>query len=258
MAKKAVKKQPSVMEQIAAAAPPWYDEPEGDDKTKGADEQVKSLTAQLAAMQAKMEGMERQNAYSSFQSAPGVAQAQQKAVDPAKTVLDLKGLPDPVTKTEEYNAALMERMNQVLDARDQVRAAEVAVREEQVALQQNLWNGFKSAHPEWAEQEMLVGAAAGRVSQELLGRGVNVVQLMKQQPDLFYKEVAGVLDKQFPTLKKGAAEEEGEDEDGPAEVFGGQAGGRGGSLTGAGQALEDENKAWMKELGDWKVKAGLR
>ena len=120
-----------------------------------------------------------------------------------------------------------------------------------------LWNGFKAAHPGWEDHQEVVGAVAAQVNQGLLAKKVDVVALMQQQPDLFYKEVAGVLDKKYSALKKGDEDEDDGDE-APAQVFGGQPGKGNGVLAAAGQGVEAENKAWLRELGEIRHKAGVR
>lgn len=264
MAKKAAKQAPSVMQQLQAYAPPWEDDPA--DKVEAekdeAKAQVQSLTEQLAKMQAQIDGYARQDAYRSFQSAPAVTQGQQSVGQVAPKNLDLKGLPDPLTEPDKWQGEMQRRVEDFVAQQQAQLKAEQMASQEQTKLANDLWGGFKKAQPDWAEHEMLVEAAAGRVSQSLLSRGVNVVQLMKQQPDLFYSEVAGMLEKQYPNLKgkAGADEDEGEETE-PAVVFGGQAGGKGGSLASdvaAAQSVEQSNKEWLRELGEARVKSGLR
>ncbi len=255
MAKKA-KKAATVMEELQNYSPPWEDdEPKG----PGTDEQVKSLTEQLTKMQAQLDARNREDAYRSFQSAPGLPAPGQKAAEPAKAGLDLKGLPDPINETDKWQGELQARVTNYVESQRQAQIAEQQVQQEQASLVGNLWAGFQKAHPDWAQHEMLVEAAANRVSTSLAGRGVNVVQLMKQQPELYYAELAGMLDKQYPQLK-GAKEEEEEAEEGPAQVFGGQPGGKGGlaAETASAQSMEEQNKAWLREMGEFRVKAGLR
>lgn len=263
MAKK-VKKEAGVMEQLAAYSPPWNDPDEEDKKGPTADDQVKSLTEQLAKMQAKIDGFERKDAFRSFQAGPAPTTTNQEPVKAVKKGLDFNGLPDPVSDTEKWQGELQRRVADYVEYRTTEVQQQAAAMNEQVALANNLWGGFQKAHPEWAEQEMLVEAAAGRVTQSLAGRGVNVAQLVKQQPEIFYSEVAGMLEKQFPQLKGKAGEETDggdEEEETGAVVFGGQAGGKAGSLAGelSSAASNDEaNRAWVREIGEARLKAGLR
>lgn len=259
MAKKAKAKAatPSVMDQLAAYQPPWED-PAPEQGVGDQGEQVKSLTEQLAKMQAQLDGYARQDAYRSFQGAPAPAPTHQGVAPQGKKKLDLTGLPDPVAETEKWQGELTKRMNEVVDAREADIRNEQATRQEQTDLANNLWNGFKEAHPDWADQQRVVGAVAGEVSQSLKARGINVVQLMQQQPALFYKEIVGVLDKEYPQLKKDGGDEDDDGEEGDAQVFGGQVGGKGGSFQKVAASIEDDNKAWLKELGDARNKVGLR
>lgn len=255
MAKKAVKKAGGVLEQLAAYSPPWEDDDE--DKGKKDEPSITDLMQKFNAQQAELESLKRERAFNSFQSAPVVPQAGQGGGQaPVKNVVDLKGLPDPVSETDKWQGELASRVNAAMDAREQAIRVETAAQAEQERLGNNLWDGFKKAHPEWAEHQMAVAAAAQQVNQGLINKKVDVVSLMQQQPDLFYKEIVEVLDKNFAPLK-GKKDEEETEEEGPAQVFGGSPGKAGGLLE-AGQDMEQDNKAWMREMGEWRVKTGLR
>lgn len=252
MAKKA-KATPNVLEQLAAYSPPW-EEPEEKKEDKGGPDA--NLVERLGKIEAQLEAANRERLYTNFQSAPAVREPAQKQA--ASTEINLDNLPDPVTHTKEHSAELAKRISAVHDAKLAALQAEQAVTHDRESLVNSLWEGFKKSQPEWAEHELLVEAAAGRVSQSMQHRGVNVVALMKANPEAFFGEIAGMLDKQYPQLKKagGAQEEAEEGEEGPAQVFGGTPGKQSGKTD--SPSVEDENMAWLREVTEMQYKKGLK
>lgn len=252
MAKKA--KSKSVIEQLQDYNPPWVDSEAEEKKDADANE---GLVARLAKVEAELAEARRQQAYQGFtNAAPTATSAAQQPSKPAE--IDLSNLPDPVSNPTEYAAELIKRQQAAVDARLAAERTAMAQANEQANLAQKVWDGFKSAQPSWAKHELLVQAVASKVSNDMAGRGVDVVRVLKQQPDLFYSEVTGMLEKQYPQLK--VEKEDDGDDDGDthrtAGVFGGTPGKAGNSLESG--ANPDDNEAFLRSLAEVRYKAGVR
>lgn len=253
MAKKAKKaaSQPTIMDQLSSYQPAWNEKPEGEeDKNAGGADT--GLVERIAKMEAELDAARRQQAYQGFTASPQASPAERKA--PVEVKFD--DLPDPISDTKAYTAELVKRINAANDAKLEAQRSEFAAKQEQSQLANQVWEGFKKAQPEWAKHDMLVQAAATRVSQDMQGRGVDMVKLLRQQPDLFYGEVAGLLNKQYPSLK-GGEEDDGDDEGTEENRTTGVFGGTPGRQKSEGPAPE-EGSSMLKDLAEIRYKAGVR
>lgn len=256
MAKKAKNKaEPSVMDQLAAYQPPWLEvEEKKDDKP----DPNAGLLERIAKLEQDREESRRQQIYQGFAAAAPVATA--TAGVKVSTEPDLSKLPDPVTHPAEYTQELVKRVRAADQAKLEAERAQQAQAAEQAQLATNFMAGFKKAQPAWADQELLVNAITAQVANDFRARGVDVVKLAKAQPELLYGEVAGMLEKQYPQLKKPQEGDEGgeggDDTNRTAGVFGGTPG-----TKGADEGLpsaEDDNQQFLRGLAVERYKAGIR
>lgn len=163
-------------------------------------------------------------------------QQQQTPQLPDEPTLDTTGMPDMLTKPDEYNAELERRLKTY---NSEMRQYEQKVREANEAAAQShepqvdssaLWAAYKEDHPEYAKKESWVRFAAGEAVAQLQKRGVDAQALMQRSPEDFFKKVNEVYDKEFGAPEsgdEGDGGDEGDADDRTAGMFGGQeAGGR--------------------------------
>jgi hypothetical protein len=188
-------------------------------------------------------------------------------VDPAKAVLDLKGLPDPVDKPTEYNTELATRINAVVDQR--VHAVQQGQQSavEQAAAADRLWQGFVTKHPEWADYPDLVGTVAKNVVDDATKRGIDPQKYLFVTSDLYFDDVAKVLDEKYGALVEDADEPAGQEpaqraqttgqEPGPDRTAGIWGGPESGNRPSSGAAPQAGPGDMFKDLTDVQKRMGL-
>lgn len=256
MAKKAKATQQSVMEQLAAYQPPWL---EAEEKPDDKPDPNAGLVERLAKVEKDLEDARRQQIYQGF-AAPAPVSTANPAPGKVSTEPDLTKMPDPWTHPAEYAQELLKRERAANEAKVAQERQAAAAAQEQSQLASNFMAGFKKAQPAWADQELLVGAITAQVANDFRARGVDVVKLAKAQPELLYGEVAGMLEKQYPQLKKTQEGDEapagGEDANRTAGVFGGTPGKK--SADEGLLSVEDDNQQFLRGLAVERYKAGIR
>ena len=203
------------------------------------DDKIKALEDRINQMQ-----REHQDKMMEILSQPQTA-APAKADLPAmpeKPKLSLSGMPDSVTKPEEYQAELERRMEthfekmdaykRQLEAREDATAAAATPKDD--VDPSALWTAYQEDYADYAKHEARVRTAASMAIEQMQKRGRDAQALMKRSPDLFFKEVNKVYDKEFgapePSGEAGGGKGSEEDDDETqrtAGLFGGQeSGGR--------------------------------
>lgn len=249
--KKAATGQKSIMEQLQEYRPPWEEPAE---EKKDADPNA-GLLERLAKLEGELAESRRQQAFQGFASSTQTTQAK---VEPKRDSfeVDLKGLPDPVSHPDKYSEEYAKRIQAAVDRRMDAERSAMAQQQERAGLAQRVWDGFKAAQPDWAKHELLVQAAAGKISNDMAAKGVDMEKLLKQQPDLFYGEVTSLLEKQYPQLKGEKSEEDDDTTHRTAGVFGGTPGKASGGDE-PPSSMED-NEAFLRSLAEVRYKSGVR
>lgn len=174
-------------------------QPQQNDRTPPQDDPSKDLLARLDALERQNTELSQSLRLSQMAPTGGTAQ-NQRIVDPKTLKLDLQGLPDQLEKPEDFQRELQTRINTVIEAREYATTEERRQQEQANVQSTRLWEGFKTAHSDWAAHEDLVGVVAQKVASEAKARGVDTQRYMHQTPELFYADVVKRLNDQYGAL----------------------------------------------------------
>ena len=212
---------------------------------------VEALQAQIADLNRKLE--ERDTAF--IRQDPVRVDVREQA----KPLFDTKGLPDPVTQTEEYNSALAERIQQAIIRDREQNTLEVSARYEQENRADALYNDFVEKYEDYADEEKVLFATQ-KVVNKARQRGIDVDRYMYGASDKFFRDVVKEYDGVFG--KPGAqsqvdGDDDASDDDGEPDnsrainLFGGQAGGQSGGKP------KDKPTDMIKDIQDLQRASGF-
>lgn len=103
--------------------------------------------------------------------------------------LDLSNLPDPVTKKDDFNRELTNRLTQYTETQSQT----LQTQSQQQALSQRaaeLETRFAGQYPALAKKKALMAAAVQEEAKDLQLKGRNIQAVMTSDPDRFLKRIA--------------------------------------------------------------------
>lgn len=248
-----------------AANPPQGDNPqpslqrheapssEGNGKPQlSATEQL--LLQQIERMNKEIDGLKGEQSMAAYvpPTAPDVGKP---------PVLDLSGLPDPVTEAAKYGPALAERVQQYSNAswewKQRKQEAEMApVREREGAIE-GIWQDFAIQYPEIAEQdEEKVAFAAQQAVNKARKRGIDRDRYILGNTKKFLDDVAGEFKRLWPDGSEpsgGGNRSDANDDDGrTAGLFGGQ-----GSGNRPSSSRQEGGSDMIKELQERQRKSGF-
>lgn len=103
--------------------------------------------------------------------------------------VDLSDLPDPVTKPQEFKAALAGKINGATKAA-QANAVSTLSQEQLRTKVQGIETSFKSTYPKLAKKTALLAAATQQELQAIRNRGLDPQTVMFGEPEKFIKKVA--------------------------------------------------------------------
>lgn len=186
---------------------------DGDEEPNAGSKPVDS--AELLARISRLEEQNTALLESQRRSLAAPADAGRSKPDYKAVKLDLTKLPDPIEHQAEHAAELQRRIDAYVQAKTADVKQELTEQNNQSTQAAQLWNGFKAAHPDWAEHEELVGTVAARVTQRAAAQGLDPQKYMFNSPQLFYADIVKELDAKYKPLiaDKG---DEGEGEGDPA------------------------------------------
>lgn len=132
---------------------------------------------------------------------------------PKAPVVDLKGLPDPLTETEAYNTALAERVSAAIAQGN----AQFHAQQRQAASYENnadaLFEDFSEKYPLYSDNEDRIAFVAQKVAQRAQSRNIDVQKYMFVTSDKFFRDVVKEYDGIFGKPVEESDEDEGENED---------------------------------------------
>lgn len=162
---------------------------------------VETLRRQIADLN---ETVRRQNdAQMALLAAPAVVRDDTR--DTNAPLIDLKGLPDPLTDADGYNAALSERISGAIANGIALNANAGAAHANAASRADQLFEDFTEKFDAYSEFPDRVQFAAEKVAARAQARGLDVQKYMFATPDRFFADVVREYDGTF-----GKPEDEGD------------------------------------------------
>lgn len=253
MPKKAAKQQDANYRGLPNTLP-FYDPDE--DAARARETSQGNQTPDLTALQRQIAELEAGRKQDQRNLAALLAQPSYANQRPmVNTELDTKGLPDPIQEPDAYAREMTRRMNQAIEARQQVAQYEQAQQQSQAAKVNALWEDFSEKYPDYADKYDQVEFAARKVVSKAQAKGMDVNKYMFGASGIFMEDVASELEKVFGSRAEDTdtdpePEDDGSD-DGSVGVFGGSASG------GKPVAPQVEGGDMFDDLKEWQIKTGF-
>jgi hypothetical protein len=228
---------------------PWRDDPEdtrdsSQTRDTGQSDAVAALQRQIAELEAGRKQDQRN--LTALMSQPNYTQRPQ-----FQTELDTKGLPDPIQEPDAYAREMTRRMNLAIEGRAQAQQYEASQQQAQSRKVNALWEEFQEKYPDYSDKYEQVEFAARKVAEKAAAKGLDVNKYMFGTSSLFMEDVAGELEKIFPSKSTETEEGDTSEDDASIGIFGGTASG------GKPVAAPESETDMFDDLKEWQLKTGF-